>query len=353
MTPADALRSSAEFARLLQVSAQVGSDPLQVQGPGGNTSLKQDGAMWIKASGSWLLEARSRPVMTPVDAERMKRAVEEGDAAAEDPTAFALESDHAPALCPSIETPVHAVLPARAVLHTHCVTTLAVAVREDAARIVASRLGDRSAVFVPYTRPGAGLAREILRRLQPETRVLVLGNHGLVACGETVAEARTWLERARVRLRIRQPASIQGYKSSRILRKWISGSEWRPAPASATNWLAKDADALHHAVGGSLYPDHVVFLGRGVAAATAGNDFDPAALAAAGQGLVLLEGEGAALRENANPSALALARCLGDVVRRLPPRSPLRRLTAEEESELLNWEAERRRRQMAAPGPAP
>jgi len=32
MTPADALRSSAEFARLLQVSAQVGGDPLQVQG---------------------------------------------------------------------------------------------------------------------------------------------------------------------------------------------------------------------------------------------------------------------------------------------------------------------------------
>ena len=40
---------TSEFRAL---SAQLGRDPLQVQGPGGNTSIKHDNVMWIKASGT-------------------------------------------------------------------------------------------------------------------------------------------------------------------------------------------------------------------------------------------------------------------------------------------------------------
>lgn len=32
------MRASAEYAELLALSANLGADPLQVQGPGGNTS---------------------------------------------------------------------------------------------------------------------------------------------------------------------------------------------------------------------------------------------------------------------------------------------------------------------------
>ncbi len=45
------LRTSTAYADLLAVSERLGRDPLQVQGPGGNTSLKENGAMWVKASG--------------------------------------------------------------------------------------------------------------------------------------------------------------------------------------------------------------------------------------------------------------------------------------------------------------
>ena len=43
-----------ELDRLRKLSARVGSDPLLVQAAGGNTSLKDKGVMWIKASGTWL-----------------------------------------------------------------------------------------------------------------------------------------------------------------------------------------------------------------------------------------------------------------------------------------------------------
>ena len=35
-------------------SARVGNNPLLVQAGSGNTSIKLDGVLWIKASGKWL-----------------------------------------------------------------------------------------------------------------------------------------------------------------------------------------------------------------------------------------------------------------------------------------------------------
>ena len=38
-----------EMQDLLGLAARLGRDPLVVQGPGGNISLKRDGVMWVKA----------------------------------------------------------------------------------------------------------------------------------------------------------------------------------------------------------------------------------------------------------------------------------------------------------------
>ena len=46
-----------ELAALKRLSARIGADPLLVQAAGGNTSLKQNGVLWIKASGTWLKDA--------------------------------------------------------------------------------------------------------------------------------------------------------------------------------------------------------------------------------------------------------------------------------------------------------
>lgn len=62
------LRRSPLYQRLLVVSERLGRDPLQVQAAGGNTSVKRDGAMWVKASGTWLADARERDIMVAVDA---------------------------------------------------------------------------------------------------------------------------------------------------------------------------------------------------------------------------------------------------------------------------------------------
>ncbi len=59
-----------ELEALRRLSARVGADPLLVQAAGGNTSLKHNGLMWIKASGTWLRDAVARDIFVAVDHQR-------------------------------------------------------------------------------------------------------------------------------------------------------------------------------------------------------------------------------------------------------------------------------------------
>ena len=63
---AGAPREAAGLAELAAFSARLGRDPEQVQAAGGNTSLKADGLLWVKASGLWLADALDRDLFVPV-----------------------------------------------------------------------------------------------------------------------------------------------------------------------------------------------------------------------------------------------------------------------------------------------
>ncbi len=43
---------------LIELSARIGHDIDLVQGAGGNSSAKEGGVLWVKASGTWLAAAR-------------------------------------------------------------------------------------------------------------------------------------------------------------------------------------------------------------------------------------------------------------------------------------------------------
>ncbi|WP_169816622.1 class II aldolase/adducin family protein [Rhodovibrio salinarum] len=347
---AELLRASPAFAALCQVSARLGADPLQVQGPGGNTSLKRDGVMWIKASGTWLADATDSDVMVPVDLDSLIQAVAAGEDSAERPVEHAIAAANRRGLRPSIETAVHAVLSHPVVLHTHCVATIAVALRQDAAEVVAECLGDLGAVFVPYVQPGLDLAHAIQQRIGPETRLIVLGNHGLVAAGADAADAEALLRTASARLD-RRPAA--GDAPHPDLEVRLAGSDYVAADAPRLHALARDPDCLEVMAAGSYYPDHVVFLGPRVACAGSEETAPTAAARLAETGnapppLLIFPGLGAAIRQDASASTRALAACLGEVAARLDPGAPCRALTTDEEAALMGWEAEAYRRKLDA-----
>jgi rhamnulose-1-phosphate aldolase/alcohol dehydrogenase len=91
---------------------------------------------------------------------------------------------------PSIETLLHAFLPARAVLHTHADAILALTNTRGRESTVRDCFGD-SVITVPYLRPGFRLSRDVADAFasKPDAEGLVLMNHGLITWGETAREA--------------------------------------------------------------------------------------------------------------------------------------------------------------------
>ncbi|HVE71987.1 MAG TPA: bifunctional rhamnulose-1-phosphate aldolase/short-chain dehydrogenase [Thermoanaerobaculia bacterium] len=91
---------------------------------------------------------------------------------------------------PSIETLLHAFLPARAVLHTHADAILALTNTNAREETVRACFGD-DVIVVPYRRPGFRLSRDVADAFDahPDAAGLVLMNHGLITWGDSVREA--------------------------------------------------------------------------------------------------------------------------------------------------------------------
>ncbi|RVG98169.1 class II aldolase [Sinorhizobium meliloti] len=346
------LRSS-EFEALLDLSARVGADPDLVQGAGGNTSIKEGGILWIKASGLWLAHARRRDVMVPVALDPLLDALERDDPATEKAQDFVVRDLNPSGLRPSIETTVHALMPQKVVVHVHCVETIATAVRADAAAIAGEKLQGIPYAFVPYARPGLPLAKAIAERIQADTSVLVLGNHGLAVAAETVGDAARLL--AEVSQRFAVPVRQAPSADLEALSRLAVNSAYRLPDDGRIHDAATDLESCRIAAGGSLYPDHVIFLGKGSVVAAPGEN----ALSLeegfrrAGESLppvLLFPGKGALVLKDISAGALAMARCLSDVTARIPDGASLRYLTDAENAELLGWDAEKYRQQLNRAG---
>jgi rhamnose utilization protein RhaD (predicted bifunctional aldolase and dehydrogenase) len=325
-----------DLAPLRRLSARVGADHLLVQAAGGNTSLKQDGIMWIKASGTWLQNAEASDIFVPVDHGALLDGLARDDPACESCTKFVRSDLNTLGLRPSIETTVHALMPQRIVVHVHCVNTIAWAIRSDAEEQLKHLLGDFRFAFIPYARPGLPLARAIAQRLQPGIDVLVLGNHGLAVAADSVAEAEALLRR--VVAALERPARALVAASHDRLAAIAQGTDYRPALDPETHGLATDPLALRLGAASVFYPDHVVFLGVGVSTSLE-----------QGGKLVAIPEIGVLIHGDAKPAIEPMGRCLGDVMRRVNEDEPLVVLSEDDIDRLVNWDAEKYRQTLAQP----
>jgi rhamnose utilization protein RhaD (predicted bifunctional aldolase and dehydrogenase) len=340
---------SSEFEALKKLSARVGADPLLVQAAGGNTSLKENGILWIKASGTWLMNAERDDIFVPVRMAPLLQAVADIDPAAEKAEAFTVAELNPGGLRPSIETTVHALMPQRVVVHVHCVETISLAVQANAEAVIGERLRGLDWVFVPYCRPGLPLARAIAERRGPATDILVLGNHGLVVAAETVTEAETLLGRV-CGLLARTPRKAPAADTDALLRL-AAGSDYRLPAQPEAHAAATDLTNCRMAAAGTLYPDHVIFLGEGSAIAAPGDTAATVVAKAVTEGRpapveILFPGKGVLMRRDTNAGAEALARCLADVTARIDGQAALRYLTAQDAHQLMNWDAEKYRQEL-------
>jgi rhamnose utilization protein RhaD (predicted bifunctional aldolase and dehydrogenase) len=245
-----------EVQALIDVSARLGRNPLLVQAGSGNTSVKVDGALWIKASGKWLAHAAQEEIFVPVDLSEVKACVHRG-------TDFVAQHGSLAGhrLEPSIETAMHAVIPHLTTIHVHSVNAIAWAVGEDGPAELAARLVGLRWQWVRYVASGLPLALEVEKTFadSPETEILVLGNHGLVVCGETAVAAEEMLLEVERRLAIEPRATPEVDRSA--LQRLICGSEWCVPDLDSVHSLSTDAISRAILLEGILYPCQAIFLG--------------------------------------------------------------------------------------------
>jgi rhamnose utilization protein RhaD (predicted bifunctional aldolase and dehydrogenase) len=240
-------RHKGELAQLRDLSARIGGDPLLTQASTGNTSIKLDDVLWIKASGRWLADAKHEDILVPLDLREVKRHISQQVDPAE---VYA---------CASIETAMHAVLPHPVVLHVHSVNTIAWAVRQDAPYQLQGQLDGLRWQWVPYVPSGLPLAQEIESALSArvDANVLVLGNHGLVIAGDSCEQVTHLLSEVERRLAIRpRLADAADYDA---LDEITEGSSWGLPEDDCIHALGIDLVSQAILSGGILFPCQSIF----------------------------------------------------------------------------------------------
>jgi rhamnose utilization protein RhaD (predicted bifunctional aldolase and dehydrogenase)/NAD(P)-dependent dehydrogenase (short-subunit alcohol dehydrogenase family) len=194
-----ALGVSEALALRIYTTRLLGSDPELVLHGGGNTSLKTEMAdlfgethavLRVKGSGrdmatidpegfpavklAPLRKLRLRDELSDEDMERVQRAY------LLDPTAPS----------PSVEMLLHAFMPHAFIDHTHANAVLSLINRANSADLAREVYADRLG-FVPYDRPGFGLAKAAAQVFDanPKVEGLILDKHGLFTFGATARQA--------------------------------------------------------------------------------------------------------------------------------------------------------------------
>ncbi|MBT3333605.1 MAG: bifunctional aldolase/short-chain dehydrogenase [Rhodospirillaceae bacterium] len=190
-----------ELALRLYSARLLGQDRTLVLHGGGNVSLKaqiQDPmgdvlpAMYIKGSGCDMarLEAAGIPAVRLEPLRRLRTLPELDDLGMVSLLRGNLLDAHmnAQGPDPSVETLLHAFLPAAYVDHTHASAVLALTDQADGMAICAEVFGEHAAV-ASYAMSGLALAKAVIEAYegQPGCRGVILSKHGLVSFGASAA----------------------------------------------------------------------------------------------------------------------------------------------------------------------
>jgi rhamnose utilization protein RhaD (predicted bifunctional aldolase and dehydrogenase) len=176
---------------LAKACRKIGSQIALVQGAGGNLSVKENGAMHIKASGMPLAIVDAASGIVTVDPDRIRAHL------ATLPSGVRwsphVEAAYVALLkaarigkggMPSLETGFHALM-GYSVVHTHPLAVNAFACSRDGPRHLAELVPH--AALVPYATVGVVLSERLRQHASKETVVLL--NHGLITQAATLQNA--------------------------------------------------------------------------------------------------------------------------------------------------------------------
>jgi rhamnulose-1-phosphate aldolase/alcohol dehydrogenase len=232
--PADRAVETDPLDGLIHLSHLLGNDIRLVQPGGGNTSIKLTlpsepggpvAALVVKGSGTDL-RTIGRDGFTWLGLSRLAALRQAETMSDSEMMRFMADCMLKEGPAPSVETPLHFLLPYRVIAHTHDVATMSLTNVPDAtAKRLVSELFGGEIVYVPYVRPGFPLARLVSGMLDqiPESAIgMTMAHHGLVAWGEDARQCHAHL--------VSIVGRIEEYLASRQKGRVVLGPPRRPGP---------------------------------------------------------------------------------------------------------------------------
>ncbi len=354
---------------IAEASRRYGSDPMYVFGGGGNTSFKTEGHLYVKPSGVVLA------TIQPDGFVKMDRAAIRdvyGMEAPDEATAreALIKRVMAAAVCPdssgrpSVEAPLHELLPATYVVHMHPVLVNGMTCSANGEEVCRRLFPD--AMWVEFIDPGYTLAVEIHERLDDfvakagySPKMIFLQSHGVFISADTIEEIDAMYEQINVALQaeydqagvtheldLSDPDVDTAMATAPPLRTWL-GTETARAAVKTSGYFEP--------VPGALSPDHIVYAksyalteeptAASIAAFEAKHGYQPAIVAIEGKALF-------SIGNNVKTAQTVLdAACNARQVLQLTQAFGGPRYMTDREREFIeNWEVESYRKKLSEGG---
>jgi rhamnose utilization protein RhaD (predicted bifunctional aldolase and dehydrogenase) len=242
MLPVDLLHA---YAKL---SWGAGKDISFVQGGGGNVSIKHDGRLLIKASGSSLRAELNKLDFVDLDIQNAKDFYSNSNSYTD------FEKLGLGTKRPSIETPLHLECNGIAVAHVHSLGAVCLGL------VHSFEDNNKSEVFdvkiVPYIEPGKDLVDFLsnLGFINEECGEVVLGNHGLLVWDTSVEKCLRRLNNVENNLRARLAKNKTGIRNEiQKATQSVLDTGYIPLHHTSQRWMRFIQSTF-------LLPDQVVYL---------------------------------------------------------------------------------------------
>ncbi len=186
-----------ELSVIRELSNRYGADPEFILAGGGNTSYKDENFLYVKPSGVSLAKMKESDFVK-MDRKIVHSCFELGEFATKAEREAKVKSLMAFAIAgegmrPSVEAPLHEILPFKYVVHTHPALVNGMTCGNDGAAVCAELFPD--ALWVDYCDPGFILAKVVYDECQKYAsargvypKVIFLQNHGVFVGADDAAE---------------------------------------------------------------------------------------------------------------------------------------------------------------------
>ena len=197
---------------LIDYSRKYGSDPELVLCGGGNTSMKENGVLYVKASGC-ALSAVGPENFVKMDLTRLRSLVKKAYPDSDKEREAMYLADVAEARLPgeeskrpSVEALLHGLFAQRYVLRLHPALVNGLTCGKDGEAMAAKLFPE--AIWVNACKPGYTLAKLLSDKLTPETDTVLLQNHGVFFAAETPEKLAELLEGMTAKLKACLPGEL-------------------------------------------------------------------------------------------------------------------------------------------------